>query len=133
MRKHVLAWLIIVPLLVVAIHAAGQQAAKTPAGAAKAAAATPATGPAQGPRPEQFIGKFPPLDFKPPKPSDFRHVLSNGLVVYIAEDHEIPWIDAAAGSVIVVAPSAIARATAVCRRLSKAFHLARRRRSSSTG
>src|SRR5512135_1556190 len=94
MRKHVLAWLIIVPLIVVAVHAAGQQAAKTPTGAAKVAAATPTAGPAQGPRPEQFIGKFPPLDFKPPKPSDFRHVLSNGLVVYIAEDHEIPWIDA---------------------------------------
>ncbi|MBE3072863.1 MAG: insulinase family protein, partial [Acidobacteria bacterium] len=48
--------------------------------------------PAQGPRPEQF--KFPPLDFKPPKPAEFRATLSNGLVVYIAEDHEIPWFEA---------------------------------------
>ncbi len=91
MRKQVLALLIIAPLLLVALHAAGQQAAKTPAPAAKAAATT---APAQGPRPEQFLGKFPPLGFKPPKPSEFRHTLSNGLVVYIAEDHEIPWFEA---------------------------------------
>ena len=37
---------------------------------------------------------FPPLDFKPPKASEFRDGLSNGLVVYIAEDHEIPWFEA---------------------------------------
>ena len=92
MRKHVLALLIVAPLLVVAVHAAGQQAAKTPPPVAKAAA--PAAAPAQGPRPEQFLGKFPPLGFKPPKPSQFRHTLSNGLVVYIAEDHEIPWFEA---------------------------------------
>ncbi|MBM3311797.1 MAG: insulinase family protein [Candidatus Aminicenantes bacterium] len=46
----------------------------------------------QGPRPEQF--KFAPLVFNPPKPADFRAVLSNGLVVYIGEDHEIPWFNA---------------------------------------
>ena len=62
--------------------AAGQPPAKAPAPAVK------------GPRPEQFLGKFPPLDFKPPKASEFRTTLSNGLVVYIAEDHEIPWFDA---------------------------------------
>ncbi len=94
MRKHVLALLIVAPLLVVALHAAGQQAVKTPAPAAKAAAAAPAAAQTQGPRPEQYIGKFPPLGFKPPKPSEFRHVLSNGLVVYLAEDHEIPWFEA---------------------------------------
>jgi zinc protease len=44
-----------------------------------------------GPRPEQF--KYPPLDFKIPKPADFRTTLSNGLIVYIAEDHEIPWFE----------------------------------------
>ncbi len=29
-----------------------------------------------------------------PNPADFRAELSNGLVVYLAEDHEIPWFDA---------------------------------------
>jgi zinc protease len=47
---------------------------------------------AKGPRPEQF--KYPALDFKPPKAAEFRTTLSNGLVVYIAEDHEIPWFEA---------------------------------------
>jgi len=47
---------------------------------------------AKGPRPDQF--KYPPLDFKPPKAAEFRTTLSNGLVVYIAEDHEIPWFEA---------------------------------------
>jgi predicted Zn-dependent peptidase len=45
-----------------------------------------------GPRPEQFT--FAPLNFKPPKPADFRTTLGNGLVVYIAEDHDIPWFTA---------------------------------------
>jgi zinc protease len=95
MRKQLLAVLIVAPLLMVAIHAAGRQA-PTPQAAAKPAATSsaPAAAPAQGPRAEQFLGKFPPLDFKPPKPADFRATLANGLVVYIAEDSEIPWIDA---------------------------------------
>jgi zinc protease len=46
----------------------------------------------KGPRPEQFT--FQPLNFKPPKPADYRKTLSNGLVVYIAEDHDIPWFNA---------------------------------------
>jgi len=54
-----------------------------------AAQTTPAP---QGPRPDQF--KFPPLVFNPPKAAEFRTLLSNGLVVYIAEDHEIPWFTA---------------------------------------
>ena len=44
-----------------------------------------------GPRPEDFT--YEPLDFTPPSPDEFRTELSNGLIVYIAEDHEIPWID----------------------------------------
>ena len=44
-----------------------------------------------GPRPEDFT--YEPLDFTPPSPVEFRTELSNGLIVYIAEDHEIPWID----------------------------------------
>jgi len=46
-----------------------------------------------GPRPEDLT--YEPLDFTPPNPDQFRTELSNGLVVYIAEDHEIPWVDAA--------------------------------------
>ena len=94
MRKRLLAFLIIAPLLMAALYAADQQAAKPQAPPAKPAVAAPAAAPAQGPRPEQFLGKFPPLDFKPPKAADFRTTLSNGLVVYIAEDHEIPWFEA---------------------------------------
>jgi predicted Zn-dependent peptidase len=72
--------------------------------APKAPAQKPAAGPAgapaapgakaKGPRAEDFLGKFPPLDFKVPKASEYRTTLSNGLVVYIAEDHEIPWFEA---------------------------------------
>ncbi|MFC1555347.1 M16 family metallopeptidase, partial [candidate division KSB1 bacterium] len=45
-----------------------------------------------GPRPDDFT--YEPLDFQPPKYDEFRTTLSNGLVVYIAEDKEIPWFDA---------------------------------------
>ena len=68
-----------------------QAPAKAPA---VSQAATPAAPAAKGPRPETFLGKFPKLDFKVPKAADFRATLSNGLVVYIAEDHEIPWFEA---------------------------------------
>jgi predicted Zn-dependent peptidase len=78
--------LVIVPLLA-AVAVAGQQGA-----AAKAPARASAAAPSQGPRPEQF--KFPPLAFTPPKAADYRATLSNGLVVYIAEDHAIPWFEA---------------------------------------
>ncbi len=33
-------------------------------------------------------------EFTPPNPSEFRAELSNGLVVYIAEDHQAPWFNA---------------------------------------
>jgi predicted Zn-dependent peptidase len=46
----------------------------------------------RGPRPENFT--YEPLDFTPPKPDEYRAELSNGLVVYIAEDHEVPWFNA---------------------------------------
>jgi zinc protease len=94
MRKRILAFLTIAPMLMAVLYAADQQATKPQAPPAKPAVAAPAAAPAQGPRPEQFLGKFPPLDFKPPKAADFRTTLSNGLVVYIAEDHEIPWFEA---------------------------------------
>lgn len=70
-----------------------QTATPKPAAQASAAAA------AKGPRPDQF--KYPPLDFMPPKASEFRSVLSNGLVVYIAEDHEIPWFEASLLSPVI--------------------------------
>jgi len=49
-------------------------------------------GPGKGPHPDDFT--YEPREFTPPKPADFRTELSNGLVVYIAEDHEIPWFSA---------------------------------------
>jgi len=99
---------ILIAALMITLGAIAMQAQATQAPAQKPAAGpqgTPATaarpaGPAaakpavQGPRAEDFLGKFPPLDFKPPKAADFRTTLSNGLVVYIAEDHEIPWFEA---------------------------------------
>ena len=91
MLKRLSASLLMLLLLIVAAYAADQQATKVQA-PARPAAAAPAAAPAQGPRPEQF--KFPPLAFTPPKAAEFRTTLSNGLVVYIAEDHEIPWFEA---------------------------------------
>ena len=46
----------------------------------------------EGIRPEDLT--YEPLEFTPPNPTDYRTELSNGLVVYLAEDHEIPWFDA---------------------------------------
>ncbi len=42
-------------------------------------------------RPEQIA--FDPLAFDPPAAKDFRHVLPDGTVVYLAESHEFPLID----------------------------------------
>lgn len=36
---------------------------------------------------------FPELDFDPPNPSEYRTTLDNGMVVYIAEDRELPLIN----------------------------------------
>lgn len=78
-------------LLILAVALAAS--AQAPAVAKKAAPA-PANRvqTLKGPRPEQFV--FRPLNFKPPKPADYRKTLSNGLVVYIVEDHDIPWFSA---------------------------------------
>ncbi|MFC1476981.1 M16 family metallopeptidase [candidate division KSB1 bacterium] len=46
----------------------------------------------RGPKPDDFT--YEELEFNIPKADEFRTVLSNGLVVYIAEDHEIPWFSA---------------------------------------
>lgn len=39
---------------------------------------------------------YPPLEYAPPRPADYRATLSNGIVVFIAEDHALPVIDAQA-------------------------------------
>jgi predicted Zn-dependent peptidase len=80
--------------LVVAAVAIAQapQSAQAPAKAAQAQAPAKAAQAPKGPRPENL--KYPPLSFKPPKAADYRQTLSNGLVVYIAEDHDIPWFNA---------------------------------------
>ncbi len=39
---------------------------------------------------------YPPLDYLVPKPEDFRTTLANGVVVFIAEDHELPTLDVSA-------------------------------------
>ena len=99
MFKRHLNSLLIAALFVLALAvAAGAQATKTAQAPAKGAQASakitqePSKVQPKGPRPSQF--KYPPLSFKPPKPADYRMTLSNGLVLYIAEDHEIPWFNA---------------------------------------
>lgn len=47
-----------------------------------------ATGPVTGPDPRTMV--FAPPAFSPPRPE--RHVLDNGMVVYLLEDHEIPLV-----------------------------------------
>jgi zinc protease len=37
--------------------------------------------------------KFAPLNYTPPKRDKYRHVLSNGVVVYAAEDHDLPLVN----------------------------------------
>ena len=93
MLKRLSASLMVASALVIAAYTLHAQTAKPQTPAAKVAPAVQTAVPAQGPRPEQF--KFAPLAFKPPRPAAFRTTLSNGLVVYIAEDHEIPWFEAA--------------------------------------
>ncbi len=103
LKRTIASWLLPALLLLTVaagMHAQAPQAPGTRTTAAQPAAtsAQPATAAkpqapvAKGPRPEQF--KFKPLAYDPPKGADYRTTLSNGLVVYIAEDHEIPWINA---------------------------------------
>lgn len=37
--------------------------------------------------------KYPPLDYTPPQRERYRHVLSNGAVAYLVEDHDLPLIN----------------------------------------
>lgn len=58
------------------------------ASASQALAGTPQGIP---PHPEKLV--YPKLDFRLPQPKDVRHTLSNGVVVYIAEDRLLPVFD----------------------------------------
>ena len=87
-RRHHTSWLMPVLLVLAFALAIEAEAAGTDPG--RPAVQSGQT--AKGPRPDQFT--YPPLNFKVPKASEFRTKLSNGLVVYIAEDHEIPWFTA---------------------------------------
>jgi predicted Zn-dependent peptidase len=42
-------------------------------------------------RPEEL--KYTPLSYSPPKRDRYRHVLSNGVVVYAVEDHDLPLVN----------------------------------------
>lgn len=60
--------------------------------------ATPETAPASTAsvaripdRPEQL--KFPPLDYQPPHPDEFRVTLTNGPIAYVATDRELPLVN----------------------------------------
>lgn len=55
-----------------------------------AAALTPAASADLPARPEEI--SFKPLTFTPPKPQDFRRVLSNGVPVYLAASKEVPLV-----------------------------------------
>jgi zinc protease len=97
MFRRYWALLLIPALLMLAVaFAASPQAPKTEQAPAQSGKGLVSAQTPSGPRPSQF--KYPPLNFKVPKPTDYRTTLSNGLVVYIAEDHEIPWFN---GSIIV--------------------------------
>ena len=41
-------------------------------------------------RPEEL--KYTPLNYSPPKRDRYRHVLSNGVVAYLVEDHDLPLV-----------------------------------------
>src|SRR5689334_4858820 len=39
--------------------------------------------------------KFPKLNYDPPKAAKYRNVLSNGVVAFLAEDHDLPLVNMA--------------------------------------
>ncbi|HEV8631201.1 MAG TPA: pitrilysin family protein, partial [Thermoanaerobaculia bacterium] len=82
--------------LLLAVTAARAAAAK-PAPPAKPASVKPAAA-----RPAAQAGsiparpgklRFPPLSFTVPKAEAYRHVLANGVTVYLVEDHTLPVVD----------------------------------------
>ncbi|RMF21190.1 MAG: insulinase family protein, partial [Deltaproteobacteria bacterium] len=58
------------------------------------AGAEPAKTAAIPDRPEQL--HYPPLRFEVPDAAAYRHVLSNGVPVYVVEDHALPLVNVAA-------------------------------------
>src|SRR3712207_3948763 len=40
--------------------------------------------------------KYTPLSYTPPRRAQYRHVLSNGVVVYAVEDHDLPLVNVSA-------------------------------------
>lgn len=40
--------------------------------------------------------KYAPLEYTPPKRDKYRHVLSNGAVAYLVEDHDLPLVNVSA-------------------------------------
>ena len=77
------------PKPVATAPAASERAA--PAAAAPAPDAAPAAGIPD--RPEKIA--FQPLAYEPPAAADFRHVLPDGTVVYLAASHEFPLVNLA--------------------------------------
>jgi zinc protease len=73
--------------------AVNQVAAATVSGASPATpvSRTTSTRAAIPARPEEIA--FAPLDYEPPAAADFRHVLPDGTVVYLAPSHEFPLIN----------------------------------------
>jgi len=57
---------------------------------AAASLATPFASADIPPRPENLV--FAPLKFEPPSPKEFRHVLKDGTVVYMAPSSEFPLV-----------------------------------------
>ncbi|MGD8375897.1 MAG: pitrilysin family protein [Acidobacteriota bacterium] len=60
--------------------------------------ASVATAPAQEVDPSKVpdhpnLLRYESLSFEVPDPDDYRHVLDNGIVVYVAEDHKLPLVD----------------------------------------
>lgn len=53
----------------------------------------PAAEPAIPAHPDQLV--YPPLVYEPPQAEAHRHVLKNGVVVYLVEDHRVPLVDVA--------------------------------------
>ena len=60
---------------------------------AEAAQAAPATKPAAGIPAHPDRLEFGPLEFAVPRAEEYRHELSNGIPVYVVEDHDLPLVN----------------------------------------
>ncbi|HEV2707954.1 MAG TPA: pitrilysin family protein, partial [Pyrinomonadaceae bacterium] len=98
-KRHITATLLALALLMVAPlgvaaqtrrdAASSTNARTTPAGQQSSSAQQQPSGIPTHPREL----KFTPLDYTPPKRDRFRHVLSNGAVAYLVEDHDLPLVN----------------------------------------